>query len=47
MSITSKTQDQSTFFSIIIFGYKVVIIKHNHKSRMNMDITLLRNDSSD
>jgi hypothetical protein len=29
---------QSTIFSIIIFDYQVVIIKHNHKSHMNMVI---------
>jgi hypothetical protein len=38
---------QSTIFSIIIFYYQVVIIKHNHKSHMNIDIALLRNDSSE
>jgi hypothetical protein len=38
--------NQSTIFSIIIFDYQVVIIKHNHKSHMNKDIALLRNDSS-
>jgi hypothetical protein len=27
--------NQSTIFSIIIFDYQVVIIKHNHKSHMN------------
>jgi hypothetical protein len=30
--------NQSTIFSIIIFDYQVVIIKHNHKSHMNMVI---------
>jgi hypothetical protein len=29
---------QSTIVSIIIFYYQVVIIKHNHKSYMNMVI---------
>jgi hypothetical protein len=28
--------NQSTIFSIIIFIYQVIIIKHNHKSYMNM-----------
>jgi hypothetical protein len=27
---------QSTIFSIIIFDYQVVIIKHNYKSQMNI-----------
>jgi hypothetical protein len=38
---------QSTIFSDIIFYYQVVIIKHNHKSHMNTDIALQRNDSSE
>jgi hypothetical protein len=28
--------NHSTIFSIIIFDYQAVIIKHNHKSHMNM-----------
>jgi hypothetical protein len=39
---------QSTIFSIIIFDYQVVIIKHNHKiSFEHNEIALLRNDSSE
>jgi hypothetical protein len=38
---------QSTIFSIIILDHQVVIIKHNHKSHMNIDIALLQNDSSE
>jgi hypothetical protein len=34
-------------FSAIILDYQVVIIKHNHKSQVNIDITLLQNDSSE
>jgi hypothetical protein len=39
---------QSTIFSIIIFDYQVVIIKHKHKLHMNIgELALLRNDNSE
>jgi hypothetical protein len=38
---------QSTIFAAIIFDNQVVIIKHNHKCHMNIDIALLQNDGSE
>jgi hypothetical protein len=39
---------QSTIFSIIIFDYQIVIIKHNHKiSYEHNKMTLLQNGSSE